>query len=337
MNIIIPMAGRGSRLRPHTLSTAKPLLPIAGKPIVQRLVEDIFKTIGKKLDKIVFIIGDLDTETEEMLLNVAHGVGAKGVICYQKKPLGTAHAILCAKEYLTGPVTVAFADTLFRAKFKFDEAADAVIWVKKVEDPSAFGVVNLDDSGKIVDFFEKPIKFISDLAIIGIYYFKDGEQLKNKLQYLIENNIKSGKEFQITDALEKMKKDGLLMIPGEVDSWMDCGNKDVLVKTNASILELVKDEENLISSDVKLLDAKIIPPCYIGRGVKIENSVVGPNVSIEAETTLYNCKIRDSIIREKSELFNLNIHNSMIGQNAFVDGKYHSLNIGDFSRLESGV
>lgn len=334
MNIIIPMAGRGSRLRPHTLSTPKPLLPIAGKSIVKRLVEDISEIVGGELNQIAFIIGDFGLDTEKMLLNVAKDVGAEGVICYQKEPLGTAHAIHCAKDLLVGPVVVAFADTLFRAKFKFDLTSDVAIWVKQVKDPNAYGVVKLDADGRITDFVEKPESFVSDLAIIGIYYFKDGENLKRELQYLIENNIKKAREFQITDALENMRKDGLNMIPAEVDTWMDCGNKDILVKTNAQILEFVKDKEDLVSSDVILQSSKIIHPCYIGSGVKLINSIVGPHVSISSGVSLNNCKIRDSIIRENSELRDIQLRNSMIGQNAFVDGEFDSLDLGDFSRME---
>ena len=181
MNIIIPMAGRGSRLRPHTLTTAKPLLPVAGKPIVQRLVEDIAKIVGSDLNRIAYVVGDFGSEVETMLVDVAAGLGAKGSIHYQEKPLGTAHAVLCAEDALDGPCVVAFADTLFRAKFQLDASADAVIWVNQVEDPRPFGVVKLSEDGGITDFVEKPQEFISDLAIIGIYYFKDGARLKKEL------------------------------------------------------------------------------------------------------------------------------------------------------------
>jgi len=171
MNLIIPMAGRGSRLRPHTLLTPKPLLPIAGKPIVKRLVEDISETVGTKLNRIAFIIGDFGLEVEEMLLNVAKEAGAEGQILYQNEPLGTAHAIYCAKEILKGPIVVAFADTLFRAKFELDLSSDAVIWVSKIKNPEAFGVVKLDGKGSIERFVEKPKKFISDLKNKGVDEF----------------------------------------------------------------------------------------------------------------------------------------------------------------------
>ena len=155
MKIIVPMAGRGSRLRPHTLTVPKPLIPIAGKPIVQRLVEDITKVVDEKVDEIAFVIGDFGVEIEQKLVSIANDLGAKGSIYYQDAPLGTAHAIACAKESLKGPVVVAFADTLFKADFVLDSSADGVIWVKQVEDPSAFGVVKINEDKIITDFIEK--------------------------------------------------------------------------------------------------------------------------------------------------------------------------------------
>ena len=197
MKIIVPMAGRGTRLRPHTLTIPKPLIPIAGKAIVQRLVEDIVKVCGKKVEEIAFIIGDFGTEVEKRLVKIAEGLGAKGSIYYQDETLGTAHAILCAKESLIGNCVVAFADTLFHADFILDNTKDGIIWVSQIDDPSGFGVVKLNEENVITDFVEKPETFVSDLAIIGIYYFNDGDYLKNELQYLLDNNIKDNIETNL--------------------------------------------------------------------------------------------------------------------------------------------
>jgi len=233
MRIIVPMAGRGSRLRPHTLTIPKPLIPIAGKPIVHRLVEDIAGVINQKIEEIAFIIHeDFGTQVEKDLIAIAEKLGSKGTIYYQNEALGTAHAIMCAKESMKGPLVVAYADTLFRADFTLDTTADSVIWVKQVEDPSAFGVVQLNEKNQIIDFVEKPNHFVSDLAIIGIYYFKSGETLREELQYLLDNEIVKGGEYQLTDALENMKVKGMKFVPGQVDEWMDCGNKNVTVETN---------------------------------------------------------------------------------------------------------
>jgi glucose-1-phosphate thymidylyltransferase len=334
MNIIIPMAGRGSRLRPHTLTTAKPLLPVAGKPIVQRLVEDIAKIVGSDLNRIAYVVGDFGNEVETMLVDVATGLGAQGSIHYQEKPLGTAHAVLCAEDALEGPCVVAFADTLFRAKFQLDASADAVIWVNQVEDPRPFGVVKLSEDGGITDFVEKPQEFVSDLAIIGIYYFKDGARLKKELQYLIDHDIKGGGEYQLTHALENMKNDGLRMVPGQVDAWMDCGNKDVTVETNGRILDFVKKEETLVAADAVLENATILEPCFIGSGAKIVHATVGPYVSIGANSTVENSTLRDCIIGANTTIMNITLQNSMIGQHAHIDGSFQSLSLGDYSRLE---
>jgi glucose-1-phosphate thymidylyltransferase len=171
MKIIIPMAGAGKRLRPHTITTPKPLIPIAGKPIVQRIVEDIAKVCTEKITEIAFVAGDFGRETESQLMDIAEKVGAKGKLYFQKSPLGTAHAILCAEKSLTGKTIVAFADTLFTADFRLDTRHDGIIWVQKVKDPSSFGVVKVNTRKIITEFVEKPKKFVSDLAIIGIYYF----------------------------------------------------------------------------------------------------------------------------------------------------------------------
>ena len=209
MNIIIPMAGRGSRLRPHTLTTPKPLIAFAGKSIVQRLVEDIVNVCNEEINEIAFIIGDFGKEVERNLIDIANDLGAEGKIVYQDQPLGTAHAILCAKESLKGNVVVAFADTLFKADFKLEKNSDGIIWVNKIDDPSSFGVVKVNEEKIITDFVEKPEFFVSDLAIIGIYYFKSGENLNKELQYLIDNDIKDKGEYQLTNALENMKNKGL--------------------------------------------------------------------------------------------------------------------------------
>lgn len=330
MKIIVPMAGMGKRMRPHTLTVPKPLIPIAGKPIVQRLVEEIAKVSDETIEEIAFIIGDFGKEVEETLCGIAENLGAKSSIYYQKEALGTAHAIYCAEQSLDGKVVVAFADTLFKADFVLDADADSVIWVQQVDDPSAFGVVKLDSNNSITDFVEKPKEFVSDLAIIGIYYFKDGDNLKNELKYLIDNKVVVNGEYQLTDALENMKNKGLNFKPGQVKEWMDCGNKDATVHTNQRILEYHKDDE-LVCSSAKYENSIIIPPCYIGENVKIENSIIGPHVSVGANTTVTNTMVRNSIIQRNSHLEHLNLENSMIGNHVDIQGDVSELNVGDFA------
>jgi glucose-1-phosphate thymidylyltransferase len=332
MKIIVPMAGRGSRLRPHTLTVPKPLVPVAGKPIVQRLVEDITKVCGEPVDEIAFIIGDFGSQVEKDLVAVAESLGAKGSIYHQAEALGTAHAILCAKDSLQGNVVVAFADTLFRADFTLDNSADGIIWVNKIDDPSAFGVVKLNEENVITDFVEKPKDFVSDLAIIGIYYFKDGSYLKDELQYLIDNNITDKGEYQLTDALENMKQKGTKFVPGKVNEWLDCGNYKATVYTNQRVLEFVKDED-IIDSSMKNEASIIIPPCFIGKNVVLKNSTVGPHVSIGDNTIIENSSISNSIIQTNTTIQNSKLNNSMIGNFVNINNNSQELSIGDYNEI----
>jgi glucose-1-phosphate thymidylyltransferase len=330
MKIIVPMAGMGKRMRPHTLTTPKPLIPIAGKPIVQRLVEDIARACPDKVDEVAFIIGKFGKETEANLVRIATDLGAKGTIYYQDEALGTAHAIMCAKESLTGKLVVAFADTLFKADFKIDDKQEGVIWVEKVADPRPFGVVKVNAENVITDFVEKPETFVSDLAIIGIYYIKDGDNLRKELQFLLDNNIRDKGEFQLTNALENMKNKGIKFAPGKVIEWLDCGNKDSTVYTNQRILEFNKGKD-LVSKTHTSTNSVIIEPCYIGENVKLVNSVVGPYVSVGNNTVIENSNISNSIIQTNSKLSHCNITNSMVGNSVDFKSMPLEFSLGDFN------
>lgn len=333
MNVIIPMAGMGKRMRPHTLTTPKPLLPVAGMSIVERLVASIHHQLKGDIQEISFIIGNFGTDVELMLQDIAQKFNAKGTICYQQEALGTAHAIYCAKEALQGEVVVAFADTLFDSTFTVNKNADATIWVKKIEDPSSFGVVEIDASHKITRFVEKPKEFISDLAIIGIYHFKDGQALKREIEYLFDHKIIKSNEYQLTDVLENMKNQGKTLMAGEVSQWLDFGNKEVFIQ---SVTEILKKEEP-ISQGLKTEGSTIIQPCFIGKNVQIKNSIIGPNVSIEENTVLDHCVISDSVILKNSTIVSSELKHSMIGNYVYIkDHKpFKELNIGDYNRLEA--
>lgn len=336
MRIIIPMAGKGKRMRPHTLTVPKPLIKVAGKPIVQRLVEDITKVCGEKVDEIAFIIGsDFGKEVEENLIKIAQSQGAKGTICYQEKALGTAHAIMCAKESITGKTVVAFADTLFKADFVMDTNQEGVIWVQGIEDPRQFGVVKVNDAGIITDFVEKPETFVSNLAIIGIYYFKDGDNLKKELQYLLDNDIKEKGEYQLTNALENMKQKGIAFTPGKVTEWLDCGNKDATVYTNQRVLEFEKGKATLKGKNINTENSVIIEPCFIGDDVVVKNSIIGPHVSIGSGSSISNSVITNSIIQSNTKLGNANVSNSMIGEGAEIKGKPLDLSMSDYSTINN--
>lgn len=329
------MAGMGKRMRPHTLTTPKPLIPVAGKSIVQRLVEDITKVCGQKVEEIAYIIGRFGKEAEDNLVQIAENLGAKGSIYYQDEALGTAHAIYCAKDSLTGPVVVAFADTLFRAEFTLDADKDGIIWVQQIPDPRQFGVIKVNDENIITDFVEKPQEFVSDLAIIGIYYFKDGDNLRNEIKYLLDNDIREKGEYQLTNALENMKQKGVRFSPGQVIEWLDCGNKDATVYTNQRVLENVKDTENLVSDSAKIVNSEIIEPCYIGDGVHIENSKIGPHVSLGNNTKVSDSVITNSILQTNVKVESSKIDNSMIGHFAELINSNGSYSISDYSTIKA--
>lgn len=335
MKIIVPMAGRGSRLRPHTLTVPKPLVPVGGKPIVHRLVEDIAGVCSEPIDEIAFVIGDFGKEVEEELIKVAESLGAKGSIHHQTEPLGTAHAVLCAEEKLDGPVVVAFADTLFKADFKIDPKDDGILWVKQIEDPSAFGVVKMNDNGEIIDFIEKPQTFVSDLAMIGIYYFKEGKDLKTELNYLIDNDIIKGGEYQLPDALRRLTEKGKIFKPGKVTEWLDCGNKVVTVNANQRVLEFDREKNiELVDPSAKINNSVIIPPCFIGKDVVLNDSVVGPHVSLGQGTKVNGSIIKNSIVQSNASIKNINLKDSMVGNHSNINKTPQDLSVGDYTTMD---
>ncbi|MFA9192385.1 sugar phosphate nucleotidyltransferase [Flavobacterium sp. FZUC8N2.13] len=336
MKIIVPMAGRGSRLRPHTLTIPKPLIPVAGKPIVHRLVEDIAGVLNQEIEEVAFIIHEsFGEKVEQDLIAIAEKLGAKGTIYYQNEALGTGHAIMCAKDSLSGPAVIAYADTLIRADFELDPTADAVIWVKQIENPEAFGVVKLNDKNEIIELVEKPKEFVSDLAVIGIYYFKEIGVLKQELQNVLDNNIQNGGEYQINDGIKNMMANGKIFKTGEVSEWMDCGNKNVTVETNSRMLGfLAADKVDLVSKTVKIENSTIIEPCFIGENVVLINATVGPNVSLGNGCHVVDSSIKNSLVQTHAHIKNANLDNAMIGNHASFDGSFTSISIGDYSVLE---
>ncbi len=332
------MAGRGSRLRPHTLTIPKPLIPVAGRPIVHRLVSDIAKVLGESIEEIAFILGDpafFGDDVVESLQELAEGLGAKASIYRQDEPLGTGHAIMSAKPSLSGPAVIAYADTLIRADFNLNKDADSVIWVKQVDRPEAYGVVKLNEEMEIVELVEKPKEFVSDLAVIGIYYFKDVGVLRDELQYVLENDIMNGGEYQINDGIKRMMNKGMKFVTGKVDEWMDCGNKAVTVETNQRMLAfLEKDGENLVSDTATVENANIIEPCFIGENVVLRNATVGPYASVGADTIIENSTVKNSLIQSNSIIKNANLDTAMIGNHVRYDGNFETISIGDYSVLE---
>lgn len=339
MKIIVPMAGRGSRLRPHSLTVPKPLIPVAGQPIVHRLVKDIAKVLKQPVEEIAFVLGDpawFGNEVVESLKQLATDLGAKASIYRQDQPLGTGHAIMSAKPSLSGPAVIAYADTLIRAEFDLDPEADSVIWTKKVDNPQAYGVVKLNSNAEITELVEKPQTFVSDQAVIGIYYFKDVSQLKDKLQDVLDENVMHGGEYQINDGIKRMMADGKIFKTGTVDEWMDCGNKNVTLETNAKMLDFLQadGEEQLVHDSVVLENSNIIEPCCIGEGTVLKNTQVGPYVSIGKNCIIEDTSVKNSLIQNETTIKNANLDQAMIGNHVKYDGSFTKISIGDYSVLE---
>lgn len=333
------MAGRGSRLRPHSLTVPKPLIPVAGQPIVHRLVKDIVKVLKQPIEEIAFVLGDpawFGDDVVTSLVDLATSLGAKASIYRQDQPLGTGHAIMCAKPSLSGPAVIAYADTLIRAEFDLDPTADSVIWTKQVDNPEAYGVVKLNEKQEIIELVEKPETFVSDQAVIGIYYFKDVAVLKGKLQEILDENIMNGGEYQINDGIKRMMSEGKIFKTGTVDEWMDCGNKAITIETNQRMLGFLKADgvEQLVAASAKLENSKIIEPCFIGENVVLKNTTIGPFVSVGNGTVIENSIIENSLIQTNSEITNAKLNNAMIGNNVEFNGEFTSISIGDYSILE---
>ena len=326
------MAGRGTRLLPHTATVSKPLFKILEKPIVHLLIEQLANTLGGKIEQLAFVLNKQSVLLEKTLTALSARIGILKVplFFYQREALGTGHAIRQACTFLDGPLTIAFADTLFDLIKPIDLQKDVVIYTKSVPDPSSFGTVKLNKRGEVLEFVEKPQTFISDLAIIGIYYFRRSELLRKHLNWLIETDLRVNNEYQFTDTLTKMRQDGIKIHTVQVDTWLDCGNKDNILATHCHYL---LKRPQMIGKDVHFKNSSLIEPVYIGDDVKIENSVIGPFTSIASQANIQNCIIQASIIQEKTYLKGLNISDSIVGSQVQYTSKSKKLNLGAYSTI----
>jgi glucose-1-phosphate thymidylyltransferase len=291
---------------------------------------------GNRWNRWPFIIGNFGEAVEKSLVRIAESVGAKGTIHYQDQPLGTAHAVMCAKEALEGNVVVAFCRYALQSRLYPRRQPRRHHLGAEGGRPRPFGVVKLNEQNQITEFVEKPEHFVSDLAIIGIYYFKDGAYLRSELQYLLDNDIKDKGEFQLTNALENMKNKGTRFVPGQVTEWLDCGNKDATVFTNQRYLEyLAERQENLVDASAQIVNSVVVQPVYLGKNVKLRNAVVGPHVSVGNGSTITDSVVKNAIIQENTTVNNANISNSMLGNFVKFEGKPSDLSVGDYNVILS--
>ena len=306
MKIVLPVAGNGLRLRPYTENVPKCLLPVAGKTILDWIVED---SLSLKPAETIFITG-YKAEAVDSFLEKRPAWGKTRAVV-QSNPQGLGEAVSLALPYVDDdePVLIILGDTLFEADLSILHNVDEnILYTYKVEDPRRFGVAVTDSTGRITRLVEKPQEFVSDEAIVGIYYIKDSKVLKQCLKYLMDNNIRTKNEFQLTDALQMMLEKGCHFRTAPVQKWLDCGLAETLLETNAHVLKCIDN-----SASVNLPGVKVIAPCYIGKGVKIANSTIGPNVSVGDDcviesSTISNAVLWDSVKVSGQTLDNVILH-----------------------------
>lgn len=289
MKIVLPVAGNGIRLRPYTEDRPKCLLPVAGKTILDWIVED---SQCLSPSETIFITGYKAEKVDEYLQSKPEWGRLRSVV--QSNPQGLGEAISLALPYVNDdePLLIILGDTLFEADLSIlKNAQENILYTFKVEDPKRFGVAVTDESGRIQRLVEKPQEFVSDEAIVGIYYIKDVKVLKDCLKHIMDNDIRTKGEFQLTDALEMMIQQGCMFRTAPVEKWLDCGLVETLLSTNAHVL---KRNDN--SGDVKISGVEVVPPCFIGKNVKIHSCKIGPNVSIGDDCEISGCEISDAII-----------------------------------------
>ena len=337
MKIFIPMAGKGTRLRPFTLTCPKPLLPINDKPIVEHLIDQINSKLTTQIDEIIYILGDesyFNSDVVTSLTLIADKYNAKTKVYRQLDQLGTGHAIMCAEDSLEGPSIIAYADTMIQGQISIDPNVDGIIWVKKVENPSSYGVVSLDEKKNIIDLIEKPQKYISDLAVVGIYYFKDISTIRDELKIHLNEKLSPGKEYLLNYGIERMIEKKKVFKSQEIETWMDCGTPKLLIESAKKIMnsQIIPEENNSFTQSGNV---KIIHPVFIGKNVKIKDSEIGPFVSIGDNTDISNSNIESTLIYKNVRVSNADIANSILGAYSVYDGSNTEIFLGDYSQINN--
>jgi glucose-1-phosphate thymidylyltransferase len=316
MQVVIPLAGKGTRLRPHTYHVPKPLLKVAGRPVMDWVMD---RLEGLDVSELIFITGHLKEEVERYATE-RYGIPARFV--EQRVQDGTAGAVNLARPFVSDPMLIIFVDTVFDADLTVINRtkADGIIWAKEVEDYQRFGVVVTDAEGYMTRIVEKPSEPISKLANIGLYYIHDVESLWQGIDHTLASAPNLG-EYFLTDAFQWMIERGKKIRTAEVGGWYDCGKLETLLETNATLLNAGGARR------AEFPGVTVIDPVYIEEGVVIERSVIGPNVSIEAGTRIHDSTVAHSIIGRDARLSGATIETSMIGDRAVVEGVTGSVSI----------
>ena len=327
MKIVIPTAGFGTRLRPHTWSKPKPLVSVAGKPVLGHVL-DMFSTVPD-VEEVVFIIGYLGEQIEQYVSEAYPDLPTRYVV--QEEMLGQSHAIWLAREGLAGPMLMAFVDTLIDVDLSFlgDTEVDAIAWVKEVEDPRRFGVADLDNQGMVERLVEKPEDLSNNLAVVGFYYFKEAKELLSAIKSQIESGDQLKGEFYLADAINYMLNEGLEMRVETVEVWEDCGKPETLLKTNRYLLDHGRDN----SDQAQREGSVIVPPVFVHPSAQLIHAIVGPHASIGANCRIERASIRNSIVEDRTSVTNAQLEGSVIGRDVTITGTDQKLNVGDSSEV----
>jgi glucose-1-phosphate thymidylyltransferase len=332
ITVVIPMAGLGTRLRPHTWSRPKQLLSLAGKRVIEHVL-DTFKTLPEKSQvEYVFIVGYLGDKIKAFMDQKHPDLNVHFVV--QKEMRGQSHAIYLAKEFIDGPMIMVFADTLIETDLAFleKEKSDVVAWVKPVPDPRRFGVAELGENQRVIRLIEKPKAMDNNLALVGFYYFKEGKDLIAAIEKQIDQKIQLKGEFFLADAINIMLAgDSCNMRTEKVSVWLDAGTFEAMLSTNRYLLDHGYDNSEKAS---QRLGVAVIPPVYIHPEAEVESSVIGPYVTIEAGCKLVGCRIKNSIIEHGTLIERVVLEGSLIGENTLLKGKPKQINIGDNTQVD---
>jgi glucose-1-phosphate thymidylyltransferase len=326
IKVLIPMAGLGTRLRPHTWSKPKQLVSVAGKAMIDHVIDSFVTLPDLASIELINIVGYLGEQIEDYLSD--HYPDLKTYYVVQEDPRGQSHAIHLAREYLNGPLLVVFADTLLETNLSFlaEEAAEAVIWVKPVPDPRRFGVVELDENGYVRRLIEKPQEMANNLAVVGFYYFKDSARLLAAIEEQMERQIQIKGEYFLADAINIMLENGLRMRVEKVDVWLDAGTPEALLETNRYLLEHGLDNSKQARQRPGIV---VVPPVFIHPTAQVHDSIIGPFVSLGAGCRVENSIIRDSILEDEAHAANLVLENSLVGRRALLTRRAATVNAGD--------
>ncbi len=326
MQVIIPVAGRGTRLQPLTFTKPKPLVMCAGKPVLGHILD---KLVDMPVEDIVFVVGHLGEQIEEY---VRPNYDFKAHYVVQEELKGQADAIRLCRDYIHGPVLIIFVDTIFETDLArlTTIQSDGVIHVKEVDDPRRFGVVTLDDQGYISRFVEKPETPVSNLAVVGVYYIRDSKAMFEAIDTLIERDIQTKGEYFLADAFQLMVENGSKFEAWTIPVWEDCGTTEALLETNRYLLE--NGRANGDGSQWE--EAVLVPPVFVHPTAKLERAVVGPYATISAGVKVTDSIVRDSIIEENSVIQDTMLDHSVVGERAYVTGHYYRVNVGDASSVD---